>query len=137
VALRARVRRLSLSLEGRRDLPASRAVGTATIETVTTLVALAPCVHQGPLEACAVGALGSFEASSNGVRQPRSDASFHATAGLRAGAELAVGSRFILAAHLDAAFALTPQTVQLDGVDVYSLPVASAGAGALAMWRFF
>jgi hypothetical protein len=135
--LRGRGKRLSIALEGRLDLPASRSVGTASVSTAQTLAVLAPCVHFDPLAFCATLVAGSLRASSENVRFPRTDASFQAALGPRAMVEIPIAGDVGIGVHVDALYTLTPQAVALDDVVVYDLPRLSGGAGIFAVWRFF
>lgn len=134
---RARRSAYSLGLEGRYDLPASRAVGAATVETSLLAAALVPCFHVGVLSLCAVGALGSIHATSRGVRSPKDDAGLHALVGPRAALEVPLVERLTLRTHIEGLFTLTPQSLELDGTSIYTLPRASFGAGIGLVLRFF
>lgn len=128
VFARARAGRVSLALEGRYGLPASRAVEGATVETSSAAGALVPCVHFGVASACAVGALGSLRASSRGVVRPRTGSALHAAIGPRAAIELPLAERLSLRVHGDVLVPLTTHTLEIDGASVYTLPRVAASA---------
>lgn len=127
--VRARRRALSLAVEGRYDLPASRSVEGATVETSLATGALVPCLHFGIASACALAALGSIRASSRGVLRPRTSSAIHAAVGPRVTLDLPLTERLSLRAHVDALFPLTVHSLELDGASIYTLPRASASLG--------
>jgi len=127
----------SLALEGRYDLPASRSLAAATVETSLVFGALVPCAHYGVFAGCAVAAAGSLSASSRGVSVPRDDSTLHGAVGPRAALEVQVGPRVAIRANLDALFTLSQPTLELNGKEVYTLPRFSAGAGLGVVMQIF
>jgi hypothetical protein len=115
VFVRGRVKRVSLALEGRYDLPASTDVGRATVETSLGMASIAPCFHFGWAAACAVGSLGSLHATSRGVAKPREDRALYVAVGARVAAELRLAGPLSAWARVDATVPLRPYPVTLDG----------------------
>ena len=140
--VRARWPRVSLSLEGRGDFPASRAFDYGTVETRVLFATLAPCVHcASVIAACATASGGSIRATSRGVSSPRNDSAWHAAVGPRVEAAAPLSEWVSVWLHLDALYTLTPQTLQVNGVDVQTLH-GSPSASARVPWcdfseRFF
>jgi hypothetical protein len=132
-----RFRSVSLGLGGRTDLPASRRVSGAFVETSLAVGMLVPCAHVSIVELCGVLAMGSLRATSRDVPSPKEASGFHALAGARIGLALPVTSVFAVWAHADVMAALTRQTLGLDGTEVYTLPRISSGLGIGFRVRFF
>ena len=135
---RIRWRALSFAAEARFDFPASREIGGgAQVETSLTYGALVTCAHVNIWGACAVVAAGSLHAASSGVSSPKEESVFHAAVGPRGEVRVPLGTLFALVAHVDALVSLSDQTLQLNGLDVYTLPRLSAGGGVGVTLRFF
>src|SRR5262249_9775674 len=68
-------RRVSVGLDLRLDLPASKRVdGGGTVSTWLALASIVPCVRApAPLFFCGVASLGGFQESGAGVSHPHSD----------------------------------------------------------------
>ncbi len=135
--VRARARSLSIAAEGRLHLPASRPSGAAEISTSQALGVIVPCFHLDRLGLCVAAAVGAFGASSERVRFPRSDSSTQVMVGPRVMFELPASKSIAVGISVDGMVALTPQSVALDGVEVYELPRISGGATLWAVWRIF
>ena len=95
------------------------------------------CGHHGVLAACLLGKAGQLRARGLGLDQPRSPTAFVAQIGLRLAAGLALGSSWLVTAHLDALVLLTPCTVDLNDVGVWQMPRLSAFAGVDLSARFW
>jgi hypothetical protein len=141
---RLRYARLSLGLEGRADIPASREVSSATLETSLVLGSFVPCVHwawsdeaSGVLAFCGVGSMGVLRGASRNVTAPAEDTALHVAVGPRVAIEFPVAAMFSLWARVDGLFALTPQVLQINKVDVYELSRFSFGASVGGLARFF
>jgi hypothetical protein len=133
----ARVRAVSLGLEGRADLPASRRVAEAFVETSLLLGMIVPCTHASIAELCGVFALGSVHAASRDVAFPKEASSLHAAAGARVGLSLPIVGPFSFWAHADALAAITSHALGLNGSEVYTLPRISGGLGLGFRVRIF
>ncbi len=141
---RLRGRWLSLGLEGRADLPASRDVSAGTVQTSLVLVGVSPCAHlewegrlPGALGLCGVAALGSLRATSRNVTTPLDDSAIHAALGPRLVLEIPLFRGFSLGARAEGLATLTPQSLRIDGADAYTLSRFSLGVGLGAIVRFF
>ena len=71
---------------------------------------------------CAVGMLGVLAVRGFGVDDARSPSSFVARAGLRLAFDQPLSKHWALGAHADALATLTPRTVLLNEVPVWSTP---------------
>jgi hypothetical protein len=118
---------LSLSLEGRGDLPAaSEALG---IRTSLVAATLAPCAHIGPyLAMCGVLTVGSLRSSiltsaadSFPMRSP------YVGVGGRLALEVPFASRWIARLSGDLVGAALPSAVDVDGVERWHTPAVSGG----------
>jgi hypothetical protein len=81
---------------------------------------LAFCGHWRRLGLCPIGVAGALLVTGFGVDQPRSPSAFIAGAGLRAELEQPLSARFALNAHVDALAMLTPRTISLNGLPVWT-----------------
>ena len=79
-----------------------------------------------------MGALRSEVSSSS----PPTVTSLHVAAGPRAALTLPLGAVVALVLDAEALFAFTRTTVRVDGVDVWSPPLVSAGLGAALEVQF-
>jgi hypothetical protein len=134
--VRTRARSWSLALEGRADLPASRVVAEGAVKTNLAFGSLVPCFHLRYFSGCVVGSFGVLHATSD-VHSPNDAFAFHAAVGPRLGAELPVHGSVALWAHVDALWTLTPEILQIGGVDAYPLPRVSVGVTIGGSVRFF
>jgi hypothetical protein len=133
-----RVRRgaLSLSLEGRYDIPASQELGNGA-ETRLIAGLLVPYVHfpQGRFLACAVGALGSVRGEAPNLPNPQSDTALYAALGLRGAFELMDLRPVRIQGRFDLLTSLVPvRMYRNDGTDkLWEMPMISGtlGLGAL------
>ncbi len=132
-----RWRDVSALVEGRADLPASRALPEATARTSLIVGTLGACGHASAFFACATSSLGGLHAEARGITAPRDSTTLHAAAGGRAGLVLALSTRLSVRAQIDGVFVLTPHRLAVDGQTVYTLPSVAAGTAILAAWRFF
>jgi hypothetical protein len=126
----------SLTLEGRVDDP-TEADGGA-ISAAPILAAAVPCYHVRWLAACAVAAAGILRGSArDDLPGAHVDMTAYCAAGARIAAELPVGGRFALGAHVDLLATLTPTHLRVDQAEVWGTPVASATLGLSAIERFW
>lgn len=125
----------SIDAEFRGDLPREATNGDKRATSGLLLGALVPCLRGGLFEACAVVALGALR-SEVSAGSPPTVTTLHVAAGPRAAAVLPLGTMLALVLDVEALFALTRTTVRVDGVDVWSPPVVSAGLGAALEVRF-
>jgi hypothetical protein len=132
-----RWRSMSIGIEGRVDFPASTP-GELGGEVSSSLLLgnIVPCIHFGPARACVLASAGVLRSSGEGVSDPNQDTRFYASLGARAGAELPLGQRFALAAHVDFNATLTRVTLSLDGRDVWKTPPVSAAGGVDFVVKF-
>lgn len=135
--VRGRYGMLSLSLEGRYDPPADKLLDNgAVVETRLMAGLLVPCVHFRPLplQACAVGALGSVQGDAPNLPEHRSDSGLYVGVGARGAVELDQLGFVRLQARLDVLGSLKPIRVTRNGDDLlWEMPRISGtlGLGAL------
>lgn len=118
----ARWERASLDVEGRVYLPASDAVAGGSVSTSSSIAAVVPCFHAGPVALCAVGALGVIRGEGRGVRLPSTDSSFAAAAGARLAVEVPLHPSFGLRAGVDGMATIHGARLMLDGREAWSTP---------------
>jgi hypothetical protein len=97
---------------------------------------LGACGWHESISACAVAKLGRIQVHGSGVDRPASPAGFFAQVGPRLAYSLGLGDRAGLLGHLGAAYSLTPWTVDLNHVGVWTMPRFSAVAGIDLTVRF-
>jgi hypothetical protein len=132
----ARWRRVSLDVEGRTHLRASEPVFGGSVSTTSSLAAVVPCIHAGPIALCAVGAVGVVRGQGKGVDKPSTDSSFAAAGGARLAVELPVLPEFRLRAGVDAMATIYGTRLTLAGREAWASPPlwASTWAGALVLF---
>jgi hypothetical protein len=133
---RAGTPRWQLGLEGRVDALSRAGIGrSGTVHSTLVAAVLAPCVRIAPLSACPLLLVGSLFARSRGVAVERSDRGFFAAAGGRVAASAPLGEALLLEARVDALYALTPVTIELDRTPVWRAG-ASGALGVGVIWEF-
>ncbi|HEY2513979.1 MAG TPA: hypothetical protein VGI39_24095 [Polyangiaceae bacterium] len=127
-----RLGHFSSAVELRIDAPLSSPVGGGSVSSWLYAGSLVPCAHVDVLSFCAVGSLGSLQASGD-LAQSRSASALWVAVGGRAGLELQMSRVLFLRAHADLLYDLTPPTFLVDGAGVFRAPslafVAGVGAG--------
>lgn len=127
----------SLGLEGRFDAPASDQLPQGGhFSSRIVAASLLPCFHFDPGLVCAVGSLGTFVASAEGIAEPGHDTAMYAAAGLRLGTEWPLGRTLLLRTHVDGLGSFKSISVMVDGAPVWKAPPYSASAGATLLVRF-
>ncbi len=137
LGLGVRQRDWSLTVEGRVDYPTEQAVkGGGAVGAAPILGEVVPCYHVHWFAACAVAAAGTLRGSARDLPRARVDLTPYLAAGARLAAELPVSARVTLGAHFDLLATLTPTYLQVDQMEVWRTPVASATLGFSAIERF-
>jgi hypothetical protein len=117
----------SLDLEGAGDWAPTTTPGSASSSLY--MVSLAPCVHFGLGLGCALGGVGSLEATGV-VTSPQTDHKALANLGLRLGVEVPFATRFYVQFHVDGLAILTHETFIVDEKNIWSTtPPLSAALG--------
>jgi len=128
----------SLELNGVHTFAQTRASGSDQSATVSlTYAALAPCAWLGPFAGCALGTLGSYRASGNGVDTPRSASHLHAATGLRAKAALAISAHMAILFDVDGVKVLTRPRFLVAGQEIYQAAPWAANLGVFLQWQLF
>ncbi len=133
----ARHRSLSLELGAEASLPWDwrQPDGTGFLGQVT-LGTFSPCLHVHGFSGCSVAKAGLVRIRGVGVDEVRSPTGPVAQAGLRVGAALAAGRRFLFTPRVEALGTLTPLTVELNDVGVWTTPAATVLGGIDVAYRF-
>jgi hypothetical protein len=136
---RARLRDLSLGLEGRADIPSGSDAdeGAGRVSSSLLAATLLPCGHTGDFFACARGSIGRLAADGLDVTQPGSSSALWAAVGGRLGWELPLGDTFALRAHGDADLVLTRYALQIGGRTAFRYPPVAGGLGVALVLRLY
>jgi hypothetical protein len=97
---------------------------------------LAPCGWHGPIFICGLGKVGRIHVQGLGVDRPASAGRILAQLGPRLGYSLGLGNHLALLGHIEALYLLTPSTVDLNHVVVWTMPRFGAVAGIDLAARF-
>ena len=130
-------RPFSLAVEARGDLPSATDVPRGTVSTSLFAATLAPCFLRGIATVCALGSVGRLLAEARGIQNPRSDSALHALGGGRVGVAESLTKAVELRANADVLYALTPQVLQIDGQEAYTLPRLSVQLALGVAIHFF
>jgi hypothetical protein len=138
---RGRVDSWSLSIEVRADLaesyPRSTALGGGSVEAWLPAAGLAPCFHVRYVAACALGLLGSLQASGQHIDPRSSRTTSFIAAGVRLGVEWPESTMVALRVHLDGLANLHRARLILGQSDeVWSAPPMAGTVGAGVVVRF-
>jgi hypothetical protein len=132
----ARRDHLSLELGAEATLPvtAHQSDGSAFRQNLIG-GSLSLCGHHGALAACALAKASQLRVSGL-VDEPRSPSAFVAQAGLRLAATWEISGPWSMTPHIDTLGLLTPRTVALNDVGVWSMPRLALLAGIDVAARF-
>lgn len=125
----------SLGIEGRWDAPRSlRGAAGSVVSAMVATGHVVPCAHWKIAFGCVPFALGAMFGTGEEVQRSRSDATLYALLGLRIGIEPELTSRLRLHLHAELDKVLTPTSLQIDRMDVWSTPgfAATLAAGIKA-----
>ncbi len=129
--------RIGLELGGEASLPDNtRQVEAGGFRHQLMLGTLAGCGVFDSVSACGLAKLGSIHVDGVGVDVPNSSSGFVALVGPRAAYSLGLGGSFLLGAHVDVLYLLTPWTVDLNHMTVWTMPRLGGEAGIDIGLRF-
>jgi len=94
------------------------------------------CGWYTSIAACGLGKIGRVHVQGLGVDKPNSSDGLAAQLGPRFAYSLQLGNHFVLLEHIEALYLLTPWTVELNRVVVWSMPRFSVSAGIELAVRF-
>ncbi len=121
----------SIVLEGSMIAPTTRSFGRNDATTSLLLASAVPCLHRGVLRVCGVATAGSLR-GSGGRPEPMTASVLFLGAGLRAGAELPLGSGFAVYGQAEALAPLVHTTLRLEGEEVWSTaPLSGSLSGGV------
>ncbi len=127
---RLRLPSWSIGIEGRADLPAGtgdRGSGNASASLLGG--SLLPCAHTKFFVPCAHGFVGALSGVGEGISAPQRATTVFAAVGGRAAFEWTVGRDWILRAWVDVLGTVTPTTLYVNNVPVWSTPSLSGTLG--------
>jgi hypothetical protein len=132
-----RQRALSLEVDVRGELPASRALAAGTVQTERLIGSLVPCLHLGVSLFCAVGSVAWVHASGSGLTEDGGGSAIAGALGVRAGVELRLGPIVRIRGYADLLAELFPPQLQIGTTNVYPLSPVSGDLGLAALVQFF
>lgn len=125
----ARRRAVSLSVEGRADLPASKSLSMGEVSASLLVGSLVPCLHRGGLAVCGLITAGALRGGGEGlVNEQPVTAPFFAL-GLRGIAEIHLGGALFGSLHADLLAPLVQTTLRVSGQEVWTSPAVSGVIG--------
>lgn len=137
LAMQAARGRWLLQVEGRAELPASRAVTPGgRVESSLLAGQIFFGAREGIVFAGVTGALGRLAATSSEVLRSRDQAGVFVGLGFRIGLGIPLGDRLELRAHGEALANLHRHSLTISGAEVYEYPIASGNAGISLAVRF-
>jgi hypothetical protein len=99
------------------------------------LGAVVPCLHEAPILVCALAQVGSMQASSEGVVEPRAQSVLWLATGARFGALFPI-ARALVRVRSDILFDLLRPTLSIDGANTWTAPLVASSLGADLIVRF-
>lgn len=124
-----RHRDLSLSLEGRADLPASTPTMGGSVSASLLLASVVPCGHRGGLALCGLVSVGALRSAGRDLQMPREATTPYFGVGARVAWEIPLGPRLSARVHADMVTSLVATTLRVGGVDVWTTPFLGATTG--------
>jgi hypothetical protein len=131
-----RLGRAALELGAEASLPSTTHADQGGFRHELMFGTLAGCGWHRSFSACGLARLGRIQVHGMGVDKPANPAGLVAQVGPRLAYHLGLGDRLGLLGHLDASYLLTPWTVDLNHVAVWTMPRFSAVAGIDLTARF-
>lgn len=119
----------SVDLEGRRDLPATAAVGTGTATASVLAVSIVPCLRRGLFAACALGSFGALQSTGEGLPVNRTDTAPWIVAGVRGALEVPIARAFTIGVAFDLITPIVRTTYRIDGRDAWTTPAVAGSLG--------
>ena len=97
---------------------------------------LGACGYRDSIAACAVGKLGQIRANGTGIDKPASPSGLLAQVGPRLVYSLGLGKHLVLLGRVEGLYLLTPWTVDLNHLDVWTMPRLGVVSGIDVAGRF-
>jgi hypothetical protein len=132
-----RVSWFSLELALDAALPATQTAADGSVALDRFAGGAAACGHAGVVAACVTTVVGVLRARGTGVDVPLAPSGVFSQVGARLAATADFGGRFFAAARLDGLVMLSPFTVELRRIDVWTTPRVGALIGVDVGARFF
>jgi hypothetical protein len=127
---------LSLDLEGRTDRASHVDFGTGRVHASLTFAAVIPCYHRGRFAGCGVLAVGALRGRGEDFVDAARVTSTFAAGGARVAYEVPIADRISARLHADLLGAFARTSLQVSGMDVWTLPPVSGAAGVSAVGHF-
>ncbi|HVH45648.1 MAG TPA: hypothetical protein VM925_25010 [Labilithrix sp.] len=125
-----------LDAEGRFDAPVRYYDGPAYVDTSLVLGTVVPCFRFRFLLSCAELSVGALRGTGFGYDHTREVNTLYVTAGIREGAELALGDHFAVRLNVEGTISLRPTRLEADGAVLWSTPPLAFSISPLLIGRF-
>ncbi len=128
---------LSLSLEARADLPASKSLRVGEVSAWLLAGSLVPCVHARWTSVCALATLGAMHvAGGGGLENPRHTTLPYLAFGIRAAVSLPLTPRLSLALQGEVTTPITEIQLTVGSEVVWVSPTVATAVGLAMAYRF-
>jgi hypothetical protein len=127
---------LSLSLEARADLPASKSLRTGSVGSSLLVGSLVPCLHAGSLAVCGLVTAGVLRGVGHGLLNAKRVTAPHLAFGARLGYLIRLVGRTALSLHGDVSFPLNTLALKVDEDEVWTSPAIAFAVGVGLLMRF-
>jgi len=131
-----RSERWSLSVEGRADLPRTRAAGGGHVEAGTLAATLAPCLRRGVFGGCVLATLAALRGAGQDLQNENQITTPFVALGARALVEFPQNGLIAVRLHLDLTSPLTRTTLKVGDQAVWTSPAMCVALGVAATVRF-
>lgn len=135
-AFGVRWRALGVAIEGRFHPKTTAAVEGGGVWSSLAMGTAAVCANAVIPFICALGSLGEFRGGGSDIASPRSGGALFGAVGVRIGVHASLSQALYAHAHADAAYALTPTRIAIEGRAAYEMPPVSGTVGIGAGVRF-
>lgn len=125
-----------LDVEGRFDAPVRYYAGVSYVDTSIVLGTVAPCFRFRFLLSCAEVSLGALRGAGFGYDHTREANTLYATAGVREGLEVSLGTHFAARLNVEGTVVLRPTRLEGDGALLWSTPPFALSFSPLLIGRF-
>ena len=126
----------SVLVEGRADLPTSRAVAGGQIDVSVLAGTLAPCLRRGRFGVCVLGTFGQLRGSGRDLDAAQAVTTTYVALGGRVQADALRAGAFALRAQLDLVSPLSRTTLKVGGQPVWTTPSVSVSLGLAGVVTF-
>jgi hypothetical protein len=127
---------LSVAIEARADQSTHADFGGGRVHAALRYGAVVPCAHRGDWLACGVVAAGALRGRGEDFVDPQSVSGTFVGGGARVAWEIPIAPAISARIHADVLGAVARTSLQVGGMDAWTMPPVSAALGVAAMGRF-